>query len=92
MSDEEIIICRCEDITLAKIKAMIRDGYISMDHIKHLTRCGMGPCQGKTCRPLLAQEVARALGKGIGEIKMTTFRPPSKPIAIDNIVRGVEND
>ena len=60
MMDENTIICRCSDVTLADVRRLIAQGYTSMDEIKRITRLGMGPCQGKTCSQLLIRELAAA--------------------------------
>ena len=40
--DENTIICRCSDVTLRKSE-LIKDGYVTFDEIKRITRAGMGP-------------------------------------------------
>ncbi len=82
MRENETIICRCEDITLEEIRACIREGYQTIDEIKRVTRAGMGPCQGRTCRLLIAQELASYYHIPIEEVLMPTFRPPTKPITM----------
>lgn len=42
----ETIVCRCEDVPLARIRACD-----SWRDAKLQTRCGMGPCQGRVCGP-----------------------------------------
>ena len=76
------IICRCEDVTREQILACIADGYKTLDEIKRVTRAGMGPCQGRTCRHLIATELSRAYGIPMEDVLMTTFRPPVKPISL----------
>ena len=44
----ETIVCRCEDVPLARISA-----HESFRSAKLHTRCGMGPCQGRVCGPAL---------------------------------------
>jgi bacterioferritin-associated ferredoxin len=83
--DEEIIICRCEDLTLRDIREAISQGFTTLEEIKRVTRCGMGPCQGRTCLPLVAAELARARGKGIEEILPCTMRPPLMPLKLETI-------
>ena len=80
--DTETLICRCEDITREMILACIRDGYQTLDEIKRVTRAGMGPCQGRTCRHLIASELSRVYGVPMEEVLMTTFRPPVIPISL----------
>jgi len=80
--DANTLICRCEDINRERILQCIADGYQTLDEIKRVTRAGMGPCQGRTCRHLIAQELSRAYGVPMDEVMMTTFRPPVKPISL----------
>ncbi len=51
----------------------------------------MGPCQGRTCRHLLLQEIAKETGQNMKNMPMSTFRPPIKPINI-GIIAGGEDD
>ncbi len=76
------IICRCEDLTLRDIQAAIAAGAHTIDELKRLTRCGMGPCQGKTCRALVAEQLTRTLGVPIAELSLPTFRQPTKPVKL----------
>ena len=80
--DKETVVCRCEDVTREMILTCIADGYKTLDEIKRVTRAGMGPCQGRTCRQLIASELSRIYGVPMDEVLMTTFRPPVKPISL----------
>ncbi|MEI7885471.1 MAG: (2Fe-2S)-binding protein [Clostridia bacterium] len=62
MDAKEIIICRCEEITLAEVLAAIDDGCHTITSIKKATRAGMGACQGRTCNRLIMQIL---LSKGL---------------------------
>ena len=86
--DERILICRCEDITLAEIRKIIADGFRTIDEIKRVSRAGMGPCQGRTCRLLIAQEISRHYGIPMEEVLMPTFRPPVKPVKLGSFVKS----
>ncbi|MCL4439891.1 MAG: (2Fe-2S)-binding protein, partial [Firmicutes bacterium] len=55
-----IIMCRCEDITVDEVRAYIEQGVTDLEQLKRLLRVGMGPCQGRTCTPLIVNELARA--------------------------------
>jgi len=90
--DSEIIICRCEDITRETILACIADGYKTIDEIKRVTRAGMGPCQGRTCRNLIASELSRAYGIPMEEVLMTTFRPPVVPVSLGILADAYEDN
>ncbi len=86
------IVCRCEDLSLKEIRDLIAAGYTSIDEIKRISRCGMGPCQGRGCRQLVAQEIAGATGQSQAEVKMPKFRQPVKPIKLGVLLRGEEED
>ncbi|MEW6723579.1 MAG: (2Fe-2S)-binding protein [Bacillota bacterium] len=86
--DDNTIICRCEDVTLGEVRRLLRAGYTTVDEIKRISRCGMGPCQGRTCRQLIAREVAGFTGKSLEEVLMPTFRPPTKPVKLAAVARG----
>jgi bacterioferritin-associated ferredoxin len=90
--EEKTIICRCSDVTLKEVRDLIEKGYTEPNEIKRILRTGMGPCQGRTCGPLILREVARMTGKSIEEIVPFTYRPPSKGIKLGNIANGGELD
>ncbi|HHY62309.1 MAG: (2Fe-2S)-binding protein [Bacillota bacterium] len=86
--DDDVIVCRCEDVTLGDIRRLIANGYHTIDEIKRISRAGMGQCQGRTCRHLIARELATALGVSVEEVEMPTFRPPTRPVLLSTIARG----
>ena len=46
---EKIIVCRCEDVTLADLEQALAEGYLDIEEVKRYTGLGTGPCQGKEC-------------------------------------------
>ena len=88
MENKTVVVCRCEDITLEQIKSLIDQGYRTIDEIKRVIRAGMGPCQGRTCRMLIAQELAKAYCIPVADVLMPTFRPPVKPVKIGIFLGG----
>jgi bacterioferritin-associated ferredoxin len=82
MKNDDIVVCRCEEITLGDIRAWIDKGYRSFDELKRILRVGMGPCQGRGCRDIILRELARATGEPLGKINPGTIRPPVKPIKL----------
>ena len=73
IADDEII-CRCERVTAGEIRALIRSGVRDMNHIKAVTRAGMGACGGKTCTNLIKQ-LFRAEGVSLKDVTENTQRP-----------------
>ena len=83
--DDNIIICRCEEVTLGEIKQAIREGARDVTGIKRRTRAGMGLCQGRTCEKLIQQIIKEELGKKVEEIGTSTFRPPVRPVTFGTL-------
>jgi bacterioferritin-associated ferredoxin len=73
ISDDEIV-CRCERVTAGEIRALIRSGIRDMNHIKAVTRAGMGACGGKTCSNLI-KRLFREEGVSLEKITENTQRP-----------------
>ena len=90
MRDEEIIICRCEDVTLAEVRAAIAGGYTDFEELKRFLRVGMGPCGGRTCIPLVRKELARFLGKTLNEVSIPKQRPPTQVTTFGAVSAGTE--
>jgi sarcosine oxidase subunit alpha len=73
MADDEII-CRCERVTAGEIRALIRSGVRDMNHIKAVTRAGMGACGGKTCTNLI-KRLFREESIPLKQVTENTQRP-----------------
>jgi bacterioferritin-associated ferredoxin len=89
---EEIIICRCEDVTLEQIRSLIQAGFDTLEEIKRMARCGMGSCQGRTCTRLITHEIARLTGREVGELIPFTHRPPVIPVSIKTLAKVEQDD
>ena len=88
MNDEDIIICRCEEITKGKILQAIRDGATTVDGIKRMTRAGKGLCQGRTCCTLVEGILAAELGKMPPAEQSPSTRPPVRPMPLSALLAG----
>ena len=81
----ETIVCRCEDVYRSKIDEAISAGATEINQLKAWTRCGMGPCQGRTC----AEAVEAILTSVVGSRELAgqwTGRPPLRPVPIEQII------
>ena len=56
------IVCRCEKVTEAEIFEAVTRGADTVDAVKHLTRAGMGRCQGGFCGIGVLTHLARHTG------------------------------
>jgi NAD(P)H-nitrite reductase large subunit len=78
--DDDILICRCEEVTLGEIRQAIKNGAKDITGVKRRTRAGMGLCQGRSCERLIEQILRRELQKNPSEISPSSARPPVRPI------------
>jgi bacterioferritin-associated ferredoxin len=79
----DLVICRCEEITRGEIKEAIRNGMRTLNGIKRITRAGMGLCQGQTCQRLVAQILSEELGISAADVDPTTARGPVRPLRLE---------
>jgi sarcosine oxidase subunit beta len=75
----KLILCRCEDVTLADVQHAVRLGYADLEEVKRYTGFGTGPCQGKDCLRAVALAVAAAAGRDPSTLVPFTSRPPLAP-------------
>jgi bacterioferritin-associated ferredoxin len=80
--DDDLVICRCEEITREEIRDAIKNGFQTLNGIKRVTRAGMGLCQGQTCQRLITQILSEELGVTPADIEPTTARGPVRPIRL----------
>lgn len=85
----EPIVCRCEEITLSQVERAIAEGYDTLEELKRHLRVGMGPCQGRTCLPLLARILARVTGRPLEQVfSIVSVRPPLTPVPVTLFLGG----
>lgn len=92
LAEEEIMLCRCEGISLKQVRECIRRGLTTVDEIKRATRAGMGPCSGRTCRQLIQNEIAKMTGVKVADQPLPTYRAPSTPIRMELLAAEEEDD
>lgn len=81
MTQDDLIICRCEGVRLGRIKESIhRQGAETVNAVKKLTRAGMGLCRGKTCGGI----VEKVLGNEAPGFRKEAFRsrPPVRCVGM----------
>ena len=78
--DDNIIICRCEEITKGEIRMAVHMGLWTMNEVKRMLRPGMGLCQGQTCSKNVKNIIADELGISASFLDEATARPPVRPI------------
>ena len=80
---DELIVCRCEEVTAGELRACARDtGTRELNRLKSLTRIGMGRCQGRMCAPAAARLLAHAVGCELKDVGRLRGQAPIKPLPI----------
>ncbi|MCQ1060875.1 FAD-dependent oxidoreductase [Photobacterium sp. ZSDE20] len=82
-ADDEILICRCEEITAGQVRMAIAQGARHPAQIKGKTRAGMGPCQGRMCAATISEMIADCCAIDIQEVGSLKIRTPLKPLSIE---------
>ena len=83
LADEDTLICRCEEVPLARVRWALSMGVHTTNEVKLVTRCGMGLCQGRECGHALAHIVAREVGRPVSQVGLLPPRPPVFPMPLD---------
>lgn len=92
MSNKDIIICRCEDVSLDDIHKVLDEGYTTFEDIKRILRVGMGPCQGNTCGLLVQREIAKYLKQPLHTVKTHRVRPLTTGVKLKSIVKSANHE
>ena len=79
-ADDDMLICRCEEVTKGEIRKAIHEGIVTMEEMRRYLRNGMGLCQGQTCGKLVKGIVARELKVPAGMVEPAVARAPMRPI------------
>jgi len=80
MPGDDMVICRCEEVTKGEIRKAVHDGMFTMTEIRRYLRTGMGLCQGQTCGGLVKRIVAGELGISPLELEPAASRAPMRPV------------
>ncbi len=86
--DDDEIVCRCERVSAAELRALIRAGYRDVNEIKTVVRAGMGACGAKTCAPLI-ERLFREEGVAPTEVTPAVRRPLFVEVPL-GVFAGVE--
>jgi NADPH-dependent 2,4-dienoyl-CoA reductase/sulfur reductase-like enzyme len=84
-SDDNVIICRCEEVSRGDVAAAVAEGCVGPNQLKSYTRAGMGPCQGRMCGHTVAESIAKLRGTTPAEVGYFRIRTPLKPVTVGEI-------
>jgi thioredoxin reductase/bacterioferritin-associated ferredoxin len=89
LASDDTLVCRCEGVTLGKLRQTLARGASSVMEVKNASRSGMGECQGRMCGSFLTHYLASQLGKPSEELGAYPVRPPVFPVPIQALA-GLE--
>lgn len=84
-SENETVVCRCEEVTVAQIREVAEMGCMGPNQAKAFTRCGMGPCMGRQCGNTVSQLFANYHSIDVAEIGHYRIRPPVRPLTVAHL-------
>jgi NADPH-dependent 2,4-dienoyl-CoA reductase/sulfur reductase-like enzyme len=82
---DDVPVCRCEEVDLGDIRRAVAEGFDTPAAVKKATRCGMGICQGSTCKTILTDVLAALTGKSLAHIPLPSVRIPVKPVYLGTL-------
>jgi thioredoxin reductase len=88
----ETIVCRCERLPRSELDVAIAQGAVTLNDLKAATRCGMGPCGGRSCEDAAALLIAARTGRTPEAIGQATARPPLRPVPLQAMAGAFDFD
>jgi len=82
---DDIVVCRCEEVTVGHIKAAVDVGCDGPNQLKSFSRCGMGPCQGRFCGLSVTEIIAKMRQVPQEDVGYYRLRSPVKPLLINEL-------
>ena len=84
--EDQVFVCRCEEVTREEIQKAIEDGATTVKGIKVRTEAGMGLCQGRTCRRIVSQMLSQSGARPAAEVLPPTTRTPVRTAKISEYI------
>ena len=81
-AQDDVVVCRCEEVTAGDIRTAIAVGAIGPNQLKAQRCCGMGPCQGRLCGLTVTELIAAERGVPPEQVGHFRLRAPVKPITV----------
>lgn len=81
--DDDTLLCRCEDVTAGQLRrALAHLPVEGPNQWKALSRCGMGPCQGRQCGLAVSTTIAAQTGRSMDSVGYYRLRTPVFPVPL----------
>ncbi|RCW22600.1 hypothetical protein DFR48_108122 [Ciceribacter lividus] len=86
-SADDVIVCRCEEVSAGEVRSIAAGGAIGPNQVKAFSRAGMGPCQGRMCGLTICELIAEQTGSHPQAVGYMNIRAPVKPVRLGEIAR-----
>ena len=86
----DTVVCRCEEQTMGQLRAGFEMGAREPNQLKSLTRCGMGPCQGRMCGHTVSELLAKWRNESVSEVGYYRLRSPMRLLTLEEMSRFTE--
>ncbi|MEM6693561.1 MAG: FAD-dependent oxidoreductase [Pseudomonadota bacterium] len=84
LPNKDVVLCRCEEVTVCKVRAAIAAGAHDPSELKRKTRVGMGRCQGRYCLPQVMRLLASE-GHPPSEQALSAPQIPARPVPLGQL-------
>jgi len=87
----DVIVCRCEEVTLKEIRETVEKYGSSSREVKLRTRAAMGYCGGRTCRNVIDRIVSEVSGEQVKDEVQLSYRSLIRPVTFE-VLGGGKHD
>lgn len=86
------VVCRCEGVTVAALRASADHGGAEANRVKSLGRVGMGRCQGRYCQLAAAELIAAHGGARPRDVGRLRDQAPVRPVLVGGLTQSPAAD
>lgn len=91
LAEPDTLICRCENVDLRTVDALLNRGLHDLGAIKRSSRVGMGRCQGRYCGALIADMITLTSNTPLAHDAFFAPRTPFKPVHVGAVAALHDN-
>ncbi|MEC1550347.1 (2Fe-2S)-binding protein [Bacillus rugosus] len=85
MKEDEMMICRCEEVSFKELETAAAKYKCSARELKLRTRAGMGYCGGRSCRLMIEKIANTSFNSKNHTCVSLKYQPPVRPISFGNL-------
>ena len=85
LAQDNTTVCRCEDVTMAEVKAASEVYGSDLRSIKMATRAGMGPCQARICHRIVGGLLKEHCAGVESPVPCPSVQVPVKPVRAQTV-------